>query len=128
MIRLTSLIAAALICGAAATQAMAQGAPQTVAATKVDPSSLATGFRASKVIGATVVNSNDQTVGTIDDLIVTPNEKVPYAILSVGGFLGVGKKDVAILSSDLQITSKRVTIPNATKESLKSLPEFTYQN
>jgi sporulation protein YlmC with PRC-barrel domain len=128
MIRLTTLAAAALICGAAATQASAQGAAQTVAATKVDPSSLATGFRASKVIGASVVNSSDETVGTVDDLIVTPTEKVPYAIVSVGGFLGVGKKDVAILSSDLQITPKRVMIPNATKDSLKALPEFTYQN
>jgi hypothetical protein len=127
MIRLTTL-AAALICGTVATQAYAQGAAQTVAATKVDPSSLATGFRASKVIGASVVNSSDETVGTVDDLIVTPTEKVPYAIVSVGGFLGVGKKDVAILSSDLQITPNRVMIPNATKDSLKALPEFTYQN
>ncbi len=128
MIRITTFVAAALICGAAATQAQAQGKTQTIAATKVDPSSLATGYRASKVIGATVVNSADQTVGTVDDLIVTPSEKMPYAILSVGGFLGVGKKDVAVPSSELQITANRVTIPNATKDSLKALPEFTYQN
>jgi hypothetical protein len=58
---------------------------------KVDPQSVATGYRTSKVVGSTVVNEANETVGTIDDLIVTPSEKVPFAVLSVGGFLGMGK-------------------------------------
>ena len=57
---------------------------------KVDPQSLATGYRTSKVVGSTVINEANETVGTIDDLIVTPGEKVPFAVLSVGGFLGMG--------------------------------------
>jgi hypothetical protein len=62
-----------------------QGAPQTLSLMKVDPQSVATGYRTSKMVGSTVVNEANETVGTIDDLIVTPNEKVPYAVLSVGG-------------------------------------------
>ena len=45
------------------------------------------------MVGGTVVN---ETVGTIDDLILTPNEKVPFAVLSVGGFLGMGTKYVVV--------------------------------
>jgi PRC-barrel domain len=43
------------------------------------------------VVGATVVNETNETVGAIDDLIVTPGGQAPYSVLSVGGFLGLGK-------------------------------------
>ena len=63
---------------------------------KVDPQSVATGYRTSMVVGSTVVNEANETVGIIDDLIVTPTEKVPFAVLSVGGFLGMGTKYVVV--------------------------------
>ena len=56
---------------------LAQGKPQTITLMKVDPQTLATGFRVSKVLGATVLNDANEKVGTIDDLIVTPTDKVP---------------------------------------------------
>jgi PRC-barrel domain len=77
-------------------QAHSQGAPQTVTLMKVDPATVATGYRSSKVVGATVVNEANETVGTIDDLIVTPDGKTPYAVLSVGGFLSLGTKYVVV--------------------------------
>ena len=67
-------------------------------------------------------------MGTIDDLIVTPSEKVPFAVLSVGGFLGLGTKYVVVPYSALEIRDKRMVLPGATKESLKSLPEFKYSS
>jgi hypothetical protein len=57
--------------------AHAQGAPQTVTLMKVGPQTLATGYRSSKVVSSTVVNEANETVGTIDDLIVTPDGKTP---------------------------------------------------
>jgi PRC-barrel domain len=93
---ITVMAGAAILAGALAGPALSQGAPQTVALVKVDPQTLATGYRSSKVVGASVVNEANETVGAIDDLIVTPNERVPYAILSVGGFLGMGTKYVAV--------------------------------
>jgi hypothetical protein len=78
------------------------------------------------VVGSTVVNEANETVGTIDDLIVTPTEKVPFAVLSVGGFLGMGTKYVVVPYSALQVKDKRMMLPGATKDSLKSLPEFKY--
>ena len=108
--------------------AHAQGAPQTVAIMKVDPSTVATGFRASKIVGSSVVNEANETVGSIDDLIVTPNEKAPYAVLSVGGFLGLGTKYVVVPFGSLQMQDKKVVLPGATKDELKALPEFKYNS
>jgi hypothetical protein len=134
MTRSITLVAGTLLACAAGVAAVmsgpafSQGAPQTVALMKVDPQSLATGYRTSKVVGSTVVNEANETVGTIDDLIVTPGEKVPFAVLSVGGFLGMGTKYVVVPYSSLQVHDKRLVLAGATKESLKSLPEFNYTN
>ena len=108
--------------------ALAQGVPQTVGLMRVDPQTLATGYRTSKLVGSTVTNEAHETVGTIDDLIVTPNEKVPFAVLSVGGFLAMGSKYVVVPYSALEVRDKRIVLPGATKESLKNLPAFKYTN
>src|ERR1700684_242337 len=127
MTRSISLLASAAVLAASLSgAAFAQGAPQTVTLMKVDPTSLATGYRTSKVVGSTVVNEANETVGTIDDLIVTPNERVPFAVLSVGGFLGMGSRYVVVPFSSLQVKDKQMVLPGATKDSLKALPEFKY--
>ena len=126
MKRSIALMGAAVIAAAFSGPALSQGTPQTLSIMKVDPASLATGYRTSKVVGSTVVNEANETVGTIDDLIVTPSEKVPFAVLSVGGFLGMGTKYVVVPYSSLQVRDKKMMLPGATKDSLKALPEFKY--
>ncbi len=108
--------------------AFSQGTPQTMSIMKVDPTSLATGYRTSKVVGSSVINEANETVGTIDDLIVTPSDKVPFAVLSVGGFLGMGTKYVVVPYNSLQVRDNKMVLVGATKESLKGLPEFNYSN
>jgi hypothetical protein len=108
--------------------AFSQGAPQTVTLMKVDPQTLATGYRVSKVVGSAVVNDANETVGKIDDLIVTPTEKVPFAVLSVGGFLGIGTKYVVVPYSSLKVKDNEMVLPGATKDSLKALPDFKYSS
>jgi hypothetical protein len=122
------MVGAVVVAAALSGPALSQGTPQTVTIMKVDPSSLTTGYRTSKVVGSTVVNEANETVGTIDDLIVTPSEKVPFAVLSVGGFLGMGTKYVVVPYSSLQVRDKKMMLPGATKDSLKALPEFKYTN
>ena len=122
------MVGAAVVAAALSGPALSQGTPQTVTIMKVDPSSLTTGYRTSKVVGSTVVNEANETVGTIDDLIVTPSEKVPFAVLSVGGFLGMGTKYVVVPYSSLTVRDKKMMLPGATKDSLKALPEFKYTN
>jgi sporulation protein YlmC with PRC-barrel domain len=123
---ITFLAGVALVVASLSGPAFSQGAPQTVTLTKVDPASLATGYRTSKMVGSTVVNDANETVGTIDDLIVTPTDKVPFAVLSVGGFLGMGTKYVVVPFSSLQVKDKKMMLPGATKASLMALPEFKY--
>jgi PRC-barrel domain len=123
---LTLLTSAFAISAALAVPAFAQGAPQNITLTEVNPLILATGYRTSKVVGSTVVNDANETVGKIDDLIVTTGDKVPYAILSVGGYLGIGTKYVVVPASSLEVKDKHMVLRGATKASLKSLPEYTY--
>lgn len=104
----------------------AQGTPQSIMEKRVDMVQLATGYRASKINGSPVYNRNKDKIGTIDDLIVSPTDRVPYVILSVGGFLGMGTHFVAVPFRSLQVVDKQMLLPEATRESLKALPEFKY--
>lgn len=129
MTRSIALLAGgAIVAAAVAGPALSQGTPQTLSVMKVDPASLATGYRTSKVVGSTVVNETNETVGTIDDLIVTPGDKIPFAVLSVGGFLGMGTKFVVVPYNSLEVRDNKMVLTGATKESLKSLPAFKYGN
>lgn len=125
----TLLAAAALATAATLTMplvVLAQGTPQTVQLVKVDVVKLSTGYRASKVIGSSVVNEAGDTVGKIDDIIVGADGKAPFVVLSVGGFLGVGDKLVALPYEQMRTNGKKIVLPGATKDSLKSLPQFKY--
>src|ERR1700732_567558 len=117
-----AMISIALLSGGAG----AQGTPQTVELVKVDVHKLAAGYRASKVIGSSVVNDANETIGKIDDLLVSSDGKQPYAVLSIGGFLGVGTHFVVVPYETLRCADKRVMLPGGTKEGLKMLPEFKY--
>lgn len=128
MFKYTALLAASIMALSPvyATSASAQGAKQTIAHKNVDLKSLSTGYRSTKVVGATVVNAANEKIGTIDDLIITRSDRVPYGIVSVGGFLGMGEKLVAVPFEDMKITPDNVVYASGTKESLKNAPTFTY--
>ena len=111
-----------------ATPALSQGIPQTLSMMRIDPASLATGYRSSKLVGSKVYNDANEAVGTIDDLIVTPNDRVPYAVLSVGGFIGIGSKLVVVPFNLLEVKDNKMVLGGASKDSLKALMEFKYSN
>ena len=85
----------------------------------------------SKLKGLNVYNEKDESIGEISDLAISKNDQVQALILSVGGFLGMGERYVAVAPSAVNVTydasSKkwRATM-NTTKEELKSAPEFKY--
>ncbi|HQS16393.1 PRC-barrel domain-containing protein [Reyranella sp.] len=117
---------AAAVALAAPSLATGQGAPQTIQLTKVDVVKVSTGYRASKVIGSSVVNDAGDTVGKVDEIIVGPDGKAPFVVLSVGGFLGLGDKLVALPYEQMRTDGKKIVLPGATEDSLKALPEFKY--
>ncbi|MDB6159088.1 MAG: hypothetical protein JWO04_2794 [Gammaproteobacteria bacterium] len=120
---------AAVLAGVAISGALVpQVVPAAVALVVVDVVSVADGYRFSKLRGETVYNSTSEKIGTLDDLIVG-KDRVLFAIIQVGGFLGIGSRLVAVPYTSLQINDDgtRIVLPGATKEQLKSLPEFHYR-
>lgn len=87
---------------------------------------LENGYRAGKVIGATVYNAQNQQVGTVSDIVLDQNNTATLVVVSVGGVLGVGGKLVALPYGDLQRGDGKVIIANADKKTLMDMPSFTY--
>lgn len=123
---ITYFAAATLLLASAAMPAFAQGAKQTVSLMEVNPITLATGYRSTKVVGSTVYNEAKEEIGKVDDLIVTSKDSVPYAVLSVGGFLGMGTHNVVVPASALDVVDGRMMLRGASKDSLKALPNYAY--
>lgn len=82
---------------------------------------------ASDYIGKTVYDQAGNNIGEVNDLIVSGDGNVEAVILGVGGFLGIGEKNVALNFSDLQWAtneSDRWIVVSASKEQLESLADF----
>jgi PRC-barrel domain len=124
----TMLLASAAMIGVGllAAHVKAQGVPQSVEIAKVDVQKVAAGYRASKVIGSSVLNDANETIGRIDDLLVTRDGKEPYAVLSIGGFLGMGTHMVVVRYDSLKFADNKIVLPGGTKDGLKMLPAFQY--
>jgi sporulation protein YlmC with PRC-barrel domain len=89
--------------------------------------SLQEGFRASRIIDQTVKNVQGEEIGEVDDLIMSRVGKVKKVILSVGGYLGIGDRLVAVPFKSLKIGEKEDIIYNVTKQQLEKHPEFSYR-
>ena len=98
---------------------------QNVVVLDVDVKEVAKGYRVSELTGADIQNGAGEEIGTIDDLIVD-REKVLFAILQIGGFLGLGGYLVAIPYNALEINEdgSKIVLAQASKENLQKLPEF----
>ena len=109
----------------------------------VDSNALRNSRRASKVIGSSVYNENNESIGEVDDILIPSGSTSPVAVISVGGFLGIGQKDVALDMGAFQVVpastgsstgstgSTTMDDPNDvklkvtwTKEQLKEAPSF----
>src|SRR5579872_1925189 len=120
------LIWAAVAVALATGPAMPQASVQLI---KVDLSVVAKGYRMSKLIGSSVINDKNEKIGTVDDVIADKDKKqLSFAVLQVGGFLGVGGHLVAVPYDSLVIddTGQKITLPGASKDELKKLSQFNY--
>ncbi|WP_019953355.1 PRC-barrel domain-containing protein [Yoonia vestfoldensis] len=87
---------------------------------------------ADDLIGADVHDLNGETVGNIDDIVLTADGQLGEVIVDVGGFLGIGARPVALAFDDLQIardeggmTSSLRVSTQLTEEELENMPEWT---
>lgn len=83
---------------------------------------------ADKLMGTTVYGPNDQTVGEIGDIALSKDGKVDAIIVDVGGFLGIGEKEVAVAMDNLQFmqdaNGSLYLYTQFTEDQLKSQPEY----
>jgi hypothetical protein len=132
--------------------ALAQNSPPNAAsstkAAHTQEQSAAGLWRASKLHGIDVYNQQNQKIGDIEDVLMDKDGKAKRAVLGVGGFLGMGERNVAVNFSELRFSDQPVKINtsgsgaitngsvgknypdhavfNATKDQLKAMPEFKY--
>ena len=128
----TGALAVAFLAPAAAQQT-ADTAPvagkETVAVAVSNESIVARGWRVSQFLHSVVFNDQGEKIGKVDDIIIAPDGSLSIAVIDVGGFLGIAQHRVAIPLGRLpHLEPGRVVLPGATKESLKSLPEFTFES
>ena len=83
---------------------------------------------ASTIIGKSAVNSQDEAIGDVNDLVTDRSGKILAALIGVGGFLGIGEKDVAVRFEDLKLTrdgnNNAKVVLNVSKETLASAPDY----
>ena len=65
-------------------------------------------------------------VGDVEDLLMAPDSSVSYAVMGVGGFLGLGERQVAVPVSRVKGGEGRSVLPGATKYALQAMPSFQY--
>ena len=139
----TTALAALLVSGASISVALAQDA-----ATKADPAQAATAntqakqglagyftaapeqVLASSVLGKTVytgVDEQGEAIGDVNDVVINADGGAEAMVIGVGGFLGIGEKDVAIGFDRVSWSDRdgqRIIVVAATKEELQAAPEF----
>jgi sporulation protein YlmC with PRC-barrel domain len=111
-----------------ATSLWAQTAGETkLGVTTIELQEVIKGLSARRhVLNHDVYNDKGEKIGRVEDLILTRDRAVSYAIVSTGGFLGIGSHDVAIPAAQLKMTDDRLVLPNATKELIRAMPPFEY--
>ncbi len=127
---------ATLLISAAHAQDATQPAPAAPAPTTeqapvaVDPVAKAGGFLASDLIGEKVYNGTGddaENIGAVNDVVVGADGQVESVVIGVGGFLGIGEKNVAMNYGDIEWAERegdRWIVVNATKEQLEAQAEF----
>lgn len=135
------LIMTAVVASLAVAPAFAQSTNAASGATDVVPSATATtgtvttmphgspsDMPSSKVVGATVYNTNNEKIGEVNDLILDQSGKVTGVVIGVGGFLGLGERNIAVTYNSVHVEkdakgTPRLTVP-ATKAQLKAMTPY----
>jgi sporulation protein YlmC with PRC-barrel domain len=99
----------------------------TIGVPATEVTTLTKGWSAKKqILDKTIYNDQNERVGEVNDIIVAPDKSISYAILSVGGFLGLGERYVAIPFNQFKVSDNKFVLPGATKDVLRTIPTFDY--
>jgi len=150
-----ALAGTALLAAVASAQTPTATTDKANAASTIPESSLHGDWRASKVAGLNVYNDKNESIGTINDLLMDKSGNIKAVVVGVGGFLGMGEHLVAVPFDKIKFVDQPVpsattssnkststtgssssssknpwypdhAVFNATKDELKAMPEFKY--
>ncbi len=125
LIASTFIVAIALTAGTASAQVA--GSTTTLGVSVSENTQVARGWSVKKTLmGKSVYNDTGEKVGSVEDLIVAPNKSVSYLIVGAGGFIGIGRHDVAVPVSQIQDRGGKLVMAGATKDIIKAMPQFDY--
>jgi sporulation protein YlmC with PRC-barrel domain len=86
--------------------------------------------RASKLIGTTVKNDAGERIGDINEVVLSKDGKVAAVVIGVGGFLGMGEREIALSFESIRLkqdgSNNPVVTVAATKDGLKAAPEWRW--
>jgi sporulation protein YlmC with PRC-barrel domain len=104
----TKYLAAAVMCSAlCVAPAMAQN---TKSDTSTAQSATTSGvWQASKLINLNVYNAQNEKIGDIKDLMLKKDGNIEFVVIGVGGFLGIGERDVAVKFSEMKWVDEPVS-------------------
>jgi hypothetical protein len=89
-----------------------------------EPTTLVAAIHSDDLIGASVRNDRNESIGIVDALLISPDGKVAGIILDVGGFLGVGARQVVVRMNQISMAGKDLRLNQGSKESLQALPPY----
>ena len=122
---LATLTAVGALCSTGPVAAQVAGGSSIVGVSVT--TQLAMGWSVKKtLLGKTIYDDTGKKVGKVEDLIISPNANVSYVIVGAGGFVGIGRHDVAIPVTQIQDKAGKLVMPGATKDTIKGMPQFTY--
>ena len=109
---------------AAGVSRLPSGQPELVSA---EVAEVKKGYRSGWLLGHGVINDQNERIGTIADLVLGQDYAL-FAVLEVGGFLGLGGHLVAVPIRALLFEgdSRKVVLPGATRKALHNFPEFKF--
>jgi sporulation protein YlmC with PRC-barrel domain len=125
-----TIISAAVFAMSLGTAALAQQPVSTTAGPAEIFTRLPAGTTVANFYKQNVYDPSDNKIGDVDDVLIDKEGRVTAMIIGVGGFLGMGEKDVAVPFSSVRASEKNnnkwYLVLNTNKEALKTAPGFTY--
>jgi len=126
-ILMAGVAGAALMAAPVAIAQTQQNKSTTSMPSSTQPAANAT--QVDELVGKMVENPDGDNVGDIQSVFIRPDGQIDSVILGVGGFLGIGERDVAVKWSDLKVSADGDEITtHMTKEQLKALPQYEYKD
>jgi sporulation protein YlmC with PRC-barrel domain len=120
-----ALAGTALLATVAVAQTPTPNTNGNKAATMSESSLQGSTWRASKVVGLNVYNDKNESVGTINDILIDKSGNAKAAVLGVGGFLGMGEHLVAVPFDKIKFVDQPVPSTTTSSTSNKASPSTT---